>query len=170
MMYHDVEYRQIPGYPDYYAGYDGTIYSTKSNRILTPSRGDRGYMQVMPMDENHKQRSKRVHRLVALTWIPNPDGKPEVHHKDEDKLNNSVDNLAWVTHEYNTNAGTHNQRVAKSNTNNIKRSKPIVLTNVKDGTQLHFPSIIEAIRNGYYANNVLAGQNKTTKGYTVEYE
>lgn len=48
-----------------------------------------------------------VHRLVALTFIPNPDGLPEVNHRDGDKRNNAVANLEWMTHADNGRHASH---------------------------------------------------------------
>ena len=163
MLINNVEYREIPGYPDYYAGYDGTIYSSKSDKLMKPSIDRYGYLLVSLRSIEHKKKSERVHRLVALAWLPNPDGKPQVHHKDEDTTNNSVDNLAWNTSKENINAGTRTRRMAETN------RKPVVLTSVTDGTKLYFPSVTEAMSNGYRVDNVLSGNNKTTKGYYVEY-
>ena len=163
MVINNVEYREIPSYPDYYAGYDGTIYSIKSDKLRKLNIDRYGYLQVTLLSIEHKKNSEKVHRLVALAWLPNPEGKPQVHHKDEDKTNNSVDNLAWTTSKENINAGTRTNRMAETN------CKPVVLTSVTDGTKLYFPSVTEAISNGYGVDHVLSGKTKTTKGYYVKY-
>jgi hypothetical protein len=61
-----------------------------------------------------KFKSFYVHRLVAEAYIPNPDNKTQVNHKDENKLNNNVNNLEWLTKKENLNYGTRNIRSAKS--------------------------------------------------------
>lgn len=60
-----------------------------------------GYYAVN-LSKNNKQKSKRIHRLVAETFIPNPDNLPQVNHKDENKLNNNVANLEWCDNTYNS--------------------------------------------------------------------
>lgn len=60
-----------------------------------------------------KRHYLRVHRLVAKTFIPNPDNLPEVNHKDEDKTNNSTDNLEWCTSHDNKVYGSRREKVAR---------------------------------------------------------
>jgi len=66
----------------------------RNGRILKPTIEKQGYMKLT-LSHNSVRMYKRVHRLVAETFIPNPENKPEVNHKDFDKSNNCVDNLEW---------------------------------------------------------------------------
>lgn len=165
-----IEYKEIPGFPDYYAGYDGSIYSIKSNRIMKVREDKTGYLKVGIRNKYGKQITKQVQRYIANAWIPNPDNKPQVHHKDENKHNNSVTNLAWVTAKENNNLGTRNIRLANTQRNSIIRSKPVILTSLADSSQLIFPSVNEAMRHGFKnISKVLRGEYKQCMGYTVEY-
>lgn len=65
-------------------------------RIVSIHEFGRGYMYVV-LCKNNKKTNFCVHRLVAMAFIPNPEGKREVNHKDMNKKNNRVDNLEWVT-------------------------------------------------------------------------
>ena len=78
--------------------YDST--SLFKERLLTPQRDTRGYKHVSLRKEG-KSKHKRVHRLIALAFIPNPENKPEVNHIDGNKMNNGIDNLEWSTHSEN---------------------------------------------------------------------
>ena len=69
--------------------------------LLTLTKQPKGYLYAMVTLSNGKQKNCRVHRLVALAFIPNPDGLPEVNHIDGNKENNHVSNLEWCTHSYN---------------------------------------------------------------------
>ena len=77
--------------------------------ILKVKHDGGGYCQVA-LSKNGKQIYPKVHRLVALHFIPNVDNKPQINHKDEDKENNAADNLEWVTSKENANYGTRNIR------------------------------------------------------------
>ena len=73
---------------------------TKGLHYLKGYINHKGYLKVHLMKER-KYQTFRVHRLVGLAFIPNPLNKPQINHKDGNKLNNSVDNLEWVTNEEN---------------------------------------------------------------------
>ena len=95
-------WKPIKGYEDYYEVSNlGRVKSLRNNLImkLVPS-GKKGYLGIN-LRVNGTSKSFRINRLVAETFIPNPNNLPEVNHKDYDKTNNCVDNLEWCTHEYN---------------------------------------------------------------------
>ena len=100
-------------------GYDG-LYSISNfgrvlshhwgkTRILRQRTNHRGYAMVN-LTKNSRLKTFRVHSLVAQHFLPNPNGLTETNHKDENKLNNRVDNLEWCTRSYNVNYGTRNER------------------------------------------------------------
>lgn len=96
----------IQGYKNRYAvTEDGRVWSYPKYRqhnglYLKPNKTrpkTSEYWTVGLFDENKKAKTHLIHRLVAQTYIPNPDNKPEVNHKDGDKTNNSLSNLEWVS-------------------------------------------------------------------------
>lgn len=85
----------IPSHPGFAAAKDGTIIGKRGKPLI--GHVDRcGYHEVL-LSENGKTKSYFAHRLIAETFIPNPNSLPFVNHKDGNKLNNSVDNLEWCT-------------------------------------------------------------------------
>ena len=121
---------------------------TGKERILKPGNNGLGYLQVN-LCKNRKTRHFTIHRLVAKAFLENPDNKSDVNHKDEDKTNNCVDNLEWMTRKDNINYGTHNERMAKS------RSKS-VLQFTKNGKFVkEWPSVIQIERDlGFSSGNI----------------
>lgn len=91
-------WKVIVGFDRYEVSSYGRVRKRDTGAVLSTSRPDRitGYCKVALMGENGKFVAKTVHRLVAQAFIPNPDGKQQVHHKDRDKTNNNASNLAWV--------------------------------------------------------------------------
>jgi HNH endonuclease/NUMOD4 motif/NUMOD1 domain len=103
----------IPGFSgDYLASEDGQIYSKKSGDIkrMKKNTNSSGYHTISLYNKHEKERLKnkrnsymyQVHRLVALTWLENPNSKKIVNHIDGNKINNNVSNLEWVTHSENS--------------------------------------------------------------------
>lgn len=86
-----------------------------NNKVLRKGKilkqyNKRGYLQVS-LSKNNKRYYFSVHRLVAMTFIPNPNNLPQINHKDENTLNNCIENLEWCTPKYNCNYGTRNSRI-----------------------------------------------------------
>ena len=83
-------------------------------QILKPYKDSRGYLRI-DLFKNRKKQICKLHRLVAFVFIPNNDEtKMEINHKDENKENNSVENLEWCDRDYNNSYGTINERRGKS--------------------------------------------------------
>lgn len=102
--------KDIIGFEGLYSITDqGNVWSYYTNKFLKPVLGANGYLKVTLVKDGKKY-TKAVHRLVAETFILNPDNLSLVNHKDENKMNNSVDNLEWCNHLYNSNYGTHPER------------------------------------------------------------
>ena len=85
----------------------------KQERILKPGiQKKTGYISVTLLKER-KKKTKTIHRLVAETFIPNPENLHQINHKDENKQNNCVDNLEWCSAKYNSNYGHRNEKISK---------------------------------------------------------
>lgn len=108
-----MEQKLIEGCPGYAITSDGQVWSFKTNKYLKQKIDRYGYPCVS-LSINNKNKTMTVHRLVAEAFIPNPDNKPTVNHKDENKLNNSVNNLEWMTVAENNCYGTHYQRSSET--------------------------------------------------------
>lgn len=94
------QWKTIEEYPLYMASNCGRIKNTETNRILVGGLDKDGYRQVT-LQTGDKQVCRRICRLIAKTFISNPDNLPCVNHKDEIKTNDFVENLEWCTYEYN---------------------------------------------------------------------
>ena len=81
--------------------------------ILKPMKDKLGYLRVH-LKKNTKNKSFLVHRLVAISFIPNPDNLPYVNHIDENPSNPNVNNLEWCTEQYNVCYGNGVAKTAKS--------------------------------------------------------
>lgn len=95
----------------------GRVKNVRTNHYLVQHNNGRGYLCV-DLWKFNKGRREYVHRLVAMAFIPNPENKPTVNHKDEDKQNNYVENLEWMTYQENNNYGSHNVKSIETRKNN----------------------------------------------------
>jgi len=96
------EWKLIDEYPDYMISNLGRVKSFKNNkeRILNYSPNSSGYIQV-ELRKNNSRFTLKIHRLIALAFIPNPENKPCIDHINRNPLDNSIENLRWVTHQEN---------------------------------------------------------------------
>lgn len=90
--------KPIPNFEDYHATEDGKIisYKYKTPRIMKTQYQNNGY-EYIKICKNNIVYTKRVHRLIAETFLPNPNKFPEVNHKNKNRADNRVENLEWST-------------------------------------------------------------------------
>ena len=77
---------------------DGQLRNVKTGTIYKQTYGGNGYLQVVvSLGSRNKKKAFKIHKAVAETFIPNPENKPEVNHKNGNKNKNDVSNLEWMT-------------------------------------------------------------------------
>lgn len=112
--------KQIENYPNYNITNDGRVWSrrrsgTKGGWKALWDDGN-GYLMVK-LSKNGKHKNHLVHRLVGQAFVLNPLNKPQINHKDGNKLNNDYTNLEWVTHQENADHAKKNNLMAKGERN-----------------------------------------------------
>ena len=111
------EWKNVIGYEGLYeVSNKGNVRNVRRNTLLRFSN-NQGYIQVW-LYKNGIRTGLKVHRLVAQAFIPNPDNLPEVNHKDENPINNSVNNLEWCDHKYNVNYGHRTENAINTRVKN----------------------------------------------------
>ena len=104
-------WKDIPNYDGYQASNLGNIKNKKTGNILKPYENTNGYLQV-ELWKNGKGKKIVVHKIIANTFLSNINNLPQINHKDENKLNNNINNLEFCTAKYNSNYGTRNLRLS----------------------------------------------------------
>lgn len=181
------------------AVYDGEIYeglyevsnlgriknlnyrNTGKERLMNPSENGKGYFQVC-LSKNGNTKMCSVHRLVAQTFIPNPENKPCINHKIQGKKGKSMNfvffnedgsvnkertTIEWVTYKENNDYGNRTERAAKA------RSKRVLQLSLSGDLIKVWESVNECGRNGFSQSCVCDccnGKRKTHKGFRWEYE
>ena len=144
-----------PTQTDYLITEEGDVYSRKFGKLKKMKQRTERY-KAINLWNNGKEKAHYVHRLVAETYIPNPDNLPEVNHKDEDKTNNNVANLEWSTH-----------------ADNIQHSlaKSYIVENVRTGERQTIFNLRAFCRqlglNRSCLKDTLTGGKKQHKGYKL---
>jgi len=189
-------WRDIPGYEGVYqASNTGRIKSLSRivsigenkriipEKILTPEKSVHGYLRVKL--SNGKSKRFFVHRLVALTYLPNPNNYRCINHKDETRTNNfvfinddrSVDveksNIEWCTHKYNSNYGTCKERAKVTRHANKKVWKRVEQLDLDGNHIAYYPSIKDAQNNnnihGCHVSECCRGLRKKANGFIWRY-
>ena len=91
----------IEGYENYLIFEDGVIINTDTGKEMKPSIDKDGY-KLNGLTKNNKTKTFKLHRLIALAFIPNIDNKPCVDHINRDRKDNRLENLRWVSYKENS--------------------------------------------------------------------
>ena len=94
------KWKKIPN-THYEVSSSGRVRNANNGRVIKQQVNQRGYSTIRVKDDNQKKISRTVHRLVALSFVANPNGYKEVNHQDGDKQNNNASNLVWCTRSQN---------------------------------------------------------------------
>lgn len=162
---------------------DGKCHILKSY-IMKQRLSTCGYW-LIGLNKNGIKKDFKVHRLIALTFAPNPGNKPFVNHKDFDPTNNNIDNLEWVTPkeniQYSLQRGRYDEHrkvldhlsSIRVRIMNEKRSKSILQLDLDGNVIKKWKNIREIVENGvaksHSVYHVCAGKRQTTRGYKWRY-
>ena len=173
----DRTWSKIDGFDNYSVSNDGLVRNDKNNHIKE-QRLDRYGYPMTSIYKDGKAYTQKIHRLVAGTFIDNPDGKEQVNHIDGNKANNNVTNLEWVTRSENMKHAFANGLVkphasrgmlGKKNPNAGRHGIPIMVIE----TGKVYKSVADCAEDlGISAQricDVLKGHSRSYRGYTFEY-
>ena len=151
--------REIKGYEGkYLIDENGNIYSKNINKLINHRENKAGY-KIVDLYSNNQRKQLLVHRLVALTFIPNPNNYPCVNHKDQNVRNNNVNNLEWCTYKYNLEYSNIIQKA-----NNATKKKVLQIDKLTGQVIKCFESTMEASRQtGIHDGNICECCKKTRK-------
>ncbi len=156
----------IPNFSNYTIDEYGNIYNKKFKRFMKPYITRTGYKRVDIINDDKKSKCLLVHRLVALTLIPNLENKPFIDHIDRNKLNNNINNLRWVTRLENC----ANRSINKTNKTGYKnisviKNGDLTLQIVRNGDLLFRK---QYSKNKYSLDYVLQIRNEKYREFNIE--
>ena len=175
-------WKDVVGYEGLYKVSNcGRVWSCRRNK-LRKQQITKGYKMVN-LKVDGKSKVFSVHRLVALAFIENPNNKREVNHIDENKTNNHISNLEWVTSKENSNWGNRNKKISefvtanpvkKTRNGKVVSSRKIKQIDMITGEVIRvYDSVTEASKiNGYHQGNISScctGKSKSSMGFKWEY-
>lgn len=153
-----IEWKDVHGYEGLYTVSNQGEIRNRLGQVKATTLNVKGYRYVH-LYRNYGQQGLAIHRAVAMAFVPGYEEGLQINHKDGDKLNNSADNLEWVTHE-------ENLRHARET--GIVEYKPVIAIPTKPGVGYFFRSICEAVACGFNSGNiysVLSGRKPTHAGF-----
>lgn len=157
-------WKTINGYENYEVSTKGAVRRTDTKKYLK-LQNNAGY-KTANLFKNGKCKNIGVHRLVAEAFIPNPENKSCVHHLDENRSNNHLENLEWVTHVENIKYAADRIRATMLQQ---KNGTPIYCHQVRKVFYSQAEAARELNISTVGINAALTGKQRTTKGYTFEY-
>jgi hypothetical protein len=181
------EWRDVIGYEGLYkvSSYSRVIslsrivknrYSNRNTKckVLHPTirsyKGRNYTSATMSLWKNNIKHTVHLHKIVALSFVPNPNNLKEIDHIDGNPLNNLHSNLKWCTHSENTNNPITRQKISLVKKGKFNTPKSLSVIQLKNGIIVNkFPSISEAVRQGFSGSKIsLCCNRKRTfhKGYT----
>ena len=153
--------KDIKGYEGLYGITScGKVWSYRNECFLKPISTRNGYL-IVALYKDRQRKWYSLHRLVAEAYIPNTENLPQVNHRDENKANNSLQNLEWCDCKYNNNYG-----------NKIDRQKKSILQYDLDGNFIREWKCATDVGKEVQANicKCLKGKRKTAYGYKWVYK
>ena len=174
------EWKTIEAFPNYAVSNLGRVKRILTctgkpieDRVLSPYIGWRGARMVNLSDKG-RHHSLRIARLVATAFLPNPDRRRVVLHKDGDILNDRLDNLQWVSRQEFPSLSSHGRKISEA------RKIPVTGTDVVTCATRTFPSLVDAVAwlkvlggeknaSSSHICECCRGRLKTAYGYSWEY-
>lgn len=164
-------WKDVPGYEGLYQvsdsgevrslsklSYNGRGWGLRKQKLLKPGHREGNYLFVV-LSNGKNVKHEAVHRLVAMAFLENPKGLPEVNHKDEDPQNNTVENLEWCSRQYNIDY-SKSKKVSQFTKTLEKVAEYKSIANAAELTGISRRAI----------NNNLCGWSKSAGGYIWKYE
>ena len=142
-------WKEIDNYSNYEISSYGNLRNKTTNRLFNPNiKG--GYLCTTLKNDNNRVKSIKIHRLVALTFIPNPENKYTVNHKNHVKIDNSVKNLEWAT----TAEQNRHRRKPKREIQRLISSRKVWRINIDTNEKIELYETIRDAAQWIFDNNL----------------